>query len=185
MLDDQVRRAGARRCDDRVAGLERTDDGFVVTHETGPDETHRTRATRVVAASWGDTAYLDGLPVVEDRGSKSFVPADDEGRTEAAGLYAAGRLADRYHQAIVAAGDGARTGITVVHDADPEFYHDWVVPEGYFTNRGREAPKGCEEVDDAERARRERTSLAAIRPYLDEPRGDRPVPHPSLESGDD
>lgn len=181
MLDEQVTRAGVERRDDRVAGLDRTDDGFAVACEAGPDDAYELRATRVVAASWGDADYLDALPVVEARGSKSYVPADDEGRTEVTGLYAAGRLADRYHQAVVAAGDGARTGITVVHDADPEFYHDWTVPEGYFTNRGREVPPGCEEVTDAESARRERVSLAALRPYLDEPRGDEPTPNPSLE----
>jgi thioredoxin reductase len=182
MLDDQVRRTGVQRREARVHAVDPSDDGFVVACES--DDPDQLRATRVVAASWADTEYLGDLPAVEDRDSKSFVLADDEGRTKVDGLYAAGRLADRYHQAIVAAGDGARTGITVVHDADSEFYHDWVVPEGYFTNRGREVPMGCEEVDSKERAQRERASLDALAPYLSEARGDGPVSHPSLADED-
>ena len=182
MLDDQVRRTGVQRREARVHAVDPSDDGFVVACES--DDPDQLRATRVVAASWADTEYLGDLPAVEDRDSKSFVLADDEGRTKVDGLYAAGRLADRYHQAIVAAGDGARTGITVVHDADSEFYHDWVVPEGYFTNRGRGVPMGCEEVDSEERAQRERASLDALAPYLSEARGDGPVSHPSLADED-
>jgi thioredoxin reductase len=178
MLDEQVRRAGAVRRDERVTTVERAADGpgFRVVGETGA-----ARARRVVAASWADPGYLDGLAPTHESGGKRFVEADPDGRTAVEGLYAAGRLAERYHQAVVAAGDGARAGITLVADADPEFYRDWTVPEGYFTNRGREVPRGCEEVDDAERDRRERASLDALRPHLAGPRGDDPTPHPSLE----
>jgi thioredoxin reductase len=176
MLDEQVRRAGAVREEERVTAVERVDEGFRVVGDRGS-----ARARRVVAASWADPSYLDGLAPTHESGGKRFVDADADGRTPVEGLYAAGRLADRYHQAVVAAGDGARTGISLVADADPEFYRDWTVPEGYFTNRGREVPRGCEEIDDAERDRRERASLDALRPHLAAPRGDEPTPHPSME----
>jgi thioredoxin reductase len=180
MLDEQVRRAGADRRDGRVTAVVRDGDGFRVETEDGDE-----RARRVVAASWADADYLDGLPVaLRETGHKRFVEADRESHTGVEGLYAAGRLADRYHQAVVAAGDGARAGVSLVGDARPEFYRDWTVPEGYFTNRGREVPAGCEEVSEADRARRERESLAALRPHLAEPRGDAPETHPSLRDGD-
>jgi hypothetical protein len=105
---------------------------------------------------------------------------DDAGHTAVDGLYAAGRLAEQYHQAIVAAGHGSQVGITVVEDADPDFYHDWVTPEGYFTNRDREVPKGCEEISEDERQRRARRAHERLRTYLDEWEDETPVPHPSF-----
>jgi glycine/D-amino acid oxidase-like deaminating enzyme len=142
-------------------------------------------AERVIATSWSDASYLD--PVGADlraAGSKTYVEDDGHGRTSVEGLYAAGRLAERYHQAIVAAGDGAETAITLIHDAEVPFYHDWVAPEGYFTDRGREVPPGCEEVSETERRARERESLAAMQEYLAEPHGERQRTHPSLVDDD-
>ncbi|SDY14257.1 FAD-binding protein [Halopenitus persicus] len=142
-------------------------------------------AERVIATSWSDASYLD--PVGADlraAGSKTYVEDDGHGRTSVEGLYVAGRLAERYHQAIVAAGDGAETAITLIHDAEVPFYHDWIAPEGYFTDRGREVPPGCEEIAETERRARERESLAAMREYLAEPHGERQRTHPSLVDDD-
>jgi len=151
--------------------------GFAVHHDGGDALT----ATYVVAASWSDPSYLDGLDVsLVQRGSKQFVGVDDLGRTDVDGLYAAGRLAKQYHQAVVAAGHGAQVAITLIEDSDRPFYHDWVVPEGYFTDRDREVPPGCEEIDEAERRRREDESRAAIRESVADPHPDEPTMHPSV-----
>lgn len=137
-------------------------------------------ARRVVAASWADASYLDGLDVdTRDAGSKVYVGTDATGRTDVPGLYAAGRLAEQYHQAVVAAGHGAQAAVSLLHDAGP-FYHDWVAPAGYFTDRGRDVPPGCEEIDEAERRRRERESMAVMRSYFEEPHPGRQRTHPSL-----
>ncbi|NHN42325.1 NAD(P)/FAD-dependent oxidoreductase [Halorubellus sp. JP-L1] len=138
---------------------------------------------RVIAASWSDASYLPAAVAAETRGTKAFVEVDADGRTSVGGIYAAGRLADQYHQAIVCAGHGATVGVTVVHDSDEAFYHDWVVPEGYFTGRGREVPPGCEEIDDAERLERDAAAREANATYtvaLD----DDPVMHPSVRDTD-
>jgi thioredoxin reductase len=179
MLLAQVEGAGARVVEARVEAVRHADgdDGFGV--ET--DGATR-RAERVVAASWSDSSYLSGLDVArEERGSKTFVRADPDGRTGLTGLYAAGRLAERYHQTVVAAGDGARTALTLVHDSAEPFYHDWVVPEGYFTGRGREVPPGCEEIDESERRRRERESVEVMGAYFDGPHPGEPTMHPAVE----
>ena len=107
------------------------------------------RADFVICASWADTDYLAGCSDVGliERGSKTYVDVDDRGATDVDGLYAAGRVAGTHHQAIVAAGDGATVGLSVIEDSEVPFYHDWVVPEGYFTDRDREVPPGCEEID--------------------------------------
>ena len=179
LLAEQAGEAGATRREATVTEVTRADDGFVV--ETENDDRYRTEC--VVAATKNEVSYLndiDGVGVIE-RG-KAFVDVDERGRTGVDGLYAAGRLAEKPHQAIVCAGHGAEVGVTILEDDDRPFYHDWVAPEGYFTDRGRDLPPGCEEIDEAERREREDTSLAVMRDRFAEPHPDNQVTHPSLQN---
>ncbi|QLG62905.1 FAD-dependent oxidoreductase [Halorarum salinum] len=177
MLRDQAGRNGAELVGGTVEDLAGTEGEFVATLSDGRTVT----AARVVAASWSDADYLDGLGVeIRDAGSKRYVAVDGVGRTSVAGVYVAGRLAEKYHQAVVAAGHGAEAGITLVHDAEVPYYHDWVAPEGYFTDRGREVPPGCEEIDAGERDHREAESRETMREYFAEPHDQRQRTHPSL-----
>jgi thioredoxin reductase len=177
LLGEQAERAGCRRVEARVAGVEQTEEGFAV--ETAAGERYRTEY--VVAATKNAVGYLDvdGVGII-DRG-KAFVDTDERGRTGVDGLYAAGRLAGKPHQAAVCAGHGAEVGVTILEDDGRPFYHDWVAPEGYFTDRGRPLPPGCEEIDGAERREREARSLATMRERFAEPHPDDQVTHPSLE----
>lgn len=188
-MADQAERAGCESRKAEVTAVRRPDDagrdadenpGFVT--ETADGESVESRY--VVAATKNATDYLEPLGALElvDRG-KTFVSTDEKGRTDVPGLYAAGRLAGKPHQAIVAAGHGAEVAVTLLEDDDRPFYHDWVAPERYFTGRGREVPPGCEEITDAERERREADSLDVMRGYFAEARADRPEQHPSV--GDD
>jgi thioredoxin reductase len=179
LLGEQAERNGVDRREAEVVDLRRPDpDGFAV--DLADDDT--VRATFVICASWADTGYLEDVDGVglTDRGSKTFVDVDERGYAGVDGLYAAGRIAETHHQAVVAAGHGATVGLSVIEDSDVPFYHDWVAPEGYFTDRDREVPPGCEEIDEAERQRREAESLAAIRDAFEDPHPDEPTPHPSL-----
>jgi hypothetical protein len=181
MLREQAERNGVDLLAGTVTSVAGVEGDFVATPSTGETLT----AARVVAASWSDADYLDDLGVdVRDAGSKRYVVVDAVGRTSVPGVYAAGRLAERYHQAVVAAGHGAETGITVVHDADVPFYHDWVAPEGYFSDRGREVPPGCEEIDAAEQARRQAESRETMRAFFAEPHPASQRTHPSLVDDD-
>ena len=62
--------------------------------------------------------------------------------------------------------------------------HDKIVatgrPGGYFTDRGRELPPGCEEIDEAERRDREVRSLDVMAERFVEPHPDEQQTHPSL-----
>ncbi|WP_276271482.1 FAD-binding protein [Haloarcula litorea] len=175
----QARRAGAWFTDGRVQRVSEAEGGGGFEVLVADGETYE--PDYVIAASWADSTYLEGLDVdFVDRGSKQFVGADDAGRTDVEGLYAAGRLSEQHHQAIVAAGHGAQVGLTLIRDSDVDFYHDWTAPEGYFTDRGREVPPGCEEIDEAERQRREEESLEVMRRYFEEPMPGEPSTHPSL-----
>ncbi len=177
MTAEQAEEAGCERRDGEVTAVARSGDGFVV--ETADE---RRRARHVIAATKNETDYLAGLEglVVVDRG-KTFVDADERGRTGVEGLYAAGRLAGKPHQAVVCAGHGAEVAVTLLEDDDVPFYHDWVTPEGYFTDRGREVPPGCEEIHGARRRERARRSRAAMRERFAEPHPERQETHPSLE----
>ena len=181
LLGEQAENAGADRLDaraTRVAAVDADDARFAVT--TDGDDRLRTR--HVVAATKNEVGYLDGIDGVGilDRG-KAYVDVDERGRTGVDGLYAAGRLAEKPHQAAVCAGHGAEVAVTLLEDDDAPFYHDWVAPEGYFTDRGREVPPGCEEIGEAERREREAASLEAARERFAEPHPDPQETHPSLE----
>jgi thioredoxin reductase (NADPH) len=180
LLTEQSERNGARIEDGRVAGLE-VDDPFRLSLDDG--DRSEFRADYVIVASWADTAYLESIEMIEllDRGSKTYVDVDECGRTAVDGLYAAGRIAKKAHQTVVCAGHGAEVAVTLVEDSEIPFYHDWVVPEGYFTDRGREVPPGCEEIDEDERKRRERASRARMQAAFETPHPDEPATHPSLE----
>ena len=181
LMGEQADRAGCDRREGRVVDLWQSADGFVAETEDG-----RTLvASSVVAATKNTVDFLADIDGVEtlDRG-KSFVNTDDRGRTGVAGLYAAGRLAAQPHQAIIVAGHGATVGVTLVEDSDTEFYHDWVTPEGYFTDRGRDLPPGCEEIDDEERGSREAESLAVMQERFTEPHPDGPQQHPSVDESE-
>ena len=55
------------------------------------------------------------------------------------------------------------------------------MPDGYFTDRSRNLPPGCEEIDDRERVSRENASLAVMRDRFSDPHPDEQETHPSLE----
>ena len=177
LLGEQAEETGATRHEAAVTGVMRTDDGFVV----GTNEDGRYHTEYVVAATKNEGGYLDGVDGVGviERG-KAFVDVDERSRTGVEGLYAAGCLAEKPHQAIVCAGHGAEVGVTILEDDDRLFYHDWVVPEGYFTDRGRDLPPGCEEIDDEERERRESNSLTVMQDRFAEPHPDEQETHPSF-----
>lgn len=177
LLREQTEQAGCKHHDAEVAALERRTEGFLV--ETAAGEQFHTQY--VIAATKNTTSYLteiDGVGII-DRG-KTFVDTDERGRTGVDGLYAAGRLAEKSHQAIVCAGHGAEVAITLLEDDDRPFYHDWVAPDGYFTDRGRDLPPGCEEIDESERRHRETEAIDTMRERFDDLHPAHQQTHPSL-----
>lgn len=181
LTHEQAGRNGCSFADGRVTRISETDGGFALRVESAAGE-QTVDAEFVVCASWSDPSYLDGLDIgLVARGSKTYVDVDEFGRTGVDGLYAAGRIAEKPHQTVVAAGHGAEVAVTLLEDDDGPFYHDWSAPDLYFTGRGRDLPPGCEEIDETERRKREEESLAVMREYFAEPRTDEPEQHPSVE----
>ncbi|TSD15635.1 thioredoxin reductase [Haloglomus irregulare] len=182
LLAEQAGEAGAAFLDGRVTALDAGDgDEHHAVRVERPGEDRVLTAPTVVAASWSDASYLDGSGVVLlERGSKTYVETDDCGRTAVDGLYAAGRLAGKAHQAVVCAGHGAEVGLAILEDGGRPYFYDWVAPEGYFTERGREVPPGCEEIPQAEWEARERAARERMREAFADPHPGEPTMHPSV-----
>ncbi len=178
LMSEQAERAGCRFVDAEVTRLDSGDEGFTVHTASGS----RWSSEYVIAATKNEVSYLEHLEDVEilDRG-KLFVATDGEGRTDVEGLYIAGRMARKPHQAIVAAGHGAEVAVRLLEDDETPFYRDWVAPERYFTGRDREVPPGCEEIDRAEQRRREQEAIETMAPYFEEPYPEPPEQHPSVD----
>lgn len=178
MGKDQATRSGADYVEDTVTAVEQDGDGFAVETQ----EHDAITCQYVISASWANVFHLEELGVeTYDSGSKTFVETDDHGRTNIDGIYAAGRITDQYHQTIINAGHGADVAVTLLEEHDPDFYHDWVAPEGYFTGRGREVPDGIEEIPEEERLRREREAIDVMQDYFSEPFPETPRMHPSVK----
>ena len=178
LLSEQARSAGTDWLEERVSEVAETADGFAIT--TAAAEVYH--SSTVIVATKNDVTFLsniEGIGIIE-RG-KTFLDVDDRGRTGVKGLYAAGRVAEKPHQVAVCAGHGAEVAITILEDDERPFYHDWVAPEGYFSDRGRDIPPGCEEIDADERNEREATSLTVMQERFSEPHPDAQETHPRLE----
>ena len=178
LMAEQADRAGADHIQATVTTVTETEEGFTIETDAGD----QIQSRYVVAATKNEVGYLeavDGLGII-DRG-KAFVDVDERGRTGVDGLYAAGRLAEKPHQAIVCAGHGAEVAVTILEDDERPFYHDWVVPDGYFTDRGRDLPPGCAEIDAGERQKREAESIETMQARFAETHPDEQETHPSLK----
>lgn len=177
MIRTQASRAGCGFRDGSVEMMDTTDNGFVISIDGGEE----LRSPKVIVATKNAIDFLEHIDDIEfiDRG-KSFIETDRHGRTGIDGLYAAGRIAEKPHQAVVAAGHGAEVAVALLEDSECPFYHDWVTPDGYFTARDREVPPGCEEIDEDARQRRESESLRVTKEYFESPYPGSPEQHPSV-----
>ncbi|SFG08972.1 Pyridine nucleotide-disulphide oxidoreductase [Halopelagius inordinatus] len=165
LLHDHAEEAGCEVVSDLVESVEVTDDpeGFAVeTQESG-----RVTARRVVAATRYDGEYMRGLDddaemfVTHDHGGEEHEHFDREyserdGTTPVDGLYVASPAEEADHQAILAAGRGARVGLTVVADARrgdgyPDAvarHYDWVRREAELDDEWRSRDRWREWFDD-------------------------------------
>jgi thioredoxin reductase (NADPH) len=182
LMRDQAEGAGCEWHDREIVDVDRHPDGGFVVKPDGEDRwIHRT--DHLVVATPGRTDYLNELPVktyTED--GSTFVESTPAGRTDVDCLYVAARLAGKPLQAVVAAGHGAEVALSVLKDADVTFAFDWSVPEGYFTDRGRDIPPGVEEISAKQRREREQRSLEEMTERFADSHPSDPDPHPDLQS---
>ncbi len=132
---EQAKLVGCEIRDEMVETVERADDGndrFRIRTIQGTE----IGANRVVAASAYDDDYLAAF-------ADELTDVERDGRTAVDGLYLTGTLGDdAEHQAIVSAGDGARTALALIRDVRHEdeerwkgladYYYDWAVEPGRY-----------------------------------------------------
>ncbi|MDS0293737.1 NAD(P)/FAD-dependent oxidoreductase [Halogeometricum luteum] len=167
LMHDHAEEAGCDVVADLVESVEPLDDGgeprgFVVRTQEGRTVTAR----RVVAAARYDGEYMRGLNdedamfethehdgETHEHFDKSY--ADEDGTTPVEGLYVAAPYETGY-QASMAAGRGARVGITVVEDARrdrgvPEAlanHYDWMRRERELTEEWADRDRWREYIHD-------------------------------------
>lgn len=147
LMHDHAEEAGCELVPDVVESVERTDDGkgFLVE----PQEGDLVTARRVVAATRYDGKYMRGLDdaamfetyehdgETHEQFDRSY--ADMNGKTAVTGLYAASPSEETDHQAIIAAGRGARVGLLLIKDVRKERGYPAAVADQYdWMRRGAE-----------------------------------------------
>lgn len=116
---EQAQRFGARFVDADVSSVEPRGDGFVV-HGADADMA----ATFVVLASNKSTELARALGLPLGGHGEKFITVDAQGETAIPGLYAIGRITGIPSQAVISAGDGAKTAIALIQKIRGQYYVD-------------------------------------------------------------
>jgi thioredoxin reductase (NADPH) len=120
----QAEKAGATWIKGDVTGLERRDDGVVLT--TGDGQTIEARDVLLATGANLDLARAAGIETragTEPRIAE-VIATDAEGRTSVSGVWAAGVAAGQSVHTIITAGDGARVAINIISSQKGERWVD-------------------------------------------------------------
>lgn len=115
----QAEHFGARFVEADVTAIERRGDGFLV--HAGDDEF---ASTFVVLASNKSTELARALGLSLGGFGDKFVGVDAQGETAIPGLFAVGRITGIPSQAVISAGDGAKTAIALIQKIRGQYYVD-------------------------------------------------------------
>jgi thioredoxin reductase len=120
----QAEKAGAEWKKADVTGLERRDDGFVLTTSDGG--TVEAREVLIASGASLDLARTAGLDLRPGREPRiaEVIATDADGRASVPGVWAAGVAAGVSVHTIVTAGDGARVAINIVSGQKGERFVD-------------------------------------------------------------
>ena len=115
----QAARFGVRFVDADVTGVEPRAGAFVV--RGGQEEL---TSTFVVLASNKSTELARVLGLALGGFGEKFISVDAHGETAIPGLYAIGRITGIPSQAVISAGDGAKTAIALIQKIRGQYYVD-------------------------------------------------------------
>jgi thioredoxin reductase (NADPH) len=115
----QGRRFGVTFCDQDVTSVERAEGGFAVRAGEGDYG-----STYFVLASNKRTDLAKQLGLALGGFGNKFVAVDGEGQTAIEDCYAVGRITGHPSQAVISAGDGARTAIALIQRIRGQYYVD-------------------------------------------------------------
>jgi thioredoxin reductase len=115
----QAERFGARFVDADVTAIERRGDLFLVRAGQG-----ELTSTFVVLASNKSTDLARAMGLSLGGFGDKFIGVDAHGETTISGLYAVGRITGIPSQAVISAGDGAKTAIALIQKIRGQYYVD-------------------------------------------------------------
>ncbi|MFN8636732.1 MAG: pyridine nucleotide-disulfide oxidoreductase [Chloroflexota bacterium] len=111
---EQAEKAGATWMKADVTGLEKRDDGFVLTTEGG----ETVEAREVLLTLGGNLALAKAAGIETKAGTEpriaEVIAVDGEGRASVPGVWAAGVVAGQSVHTIITAGDGARVAVNII-----------------------------------------------------------------------
>ncbi len=120
----QAAKFGAEVVSGKVTDVAKGDQGFTVTTESGGSYT----ASHVIIATGISTELAGQIGVNLKDGTepriKTVIDADSEGKTNVAGVWAAGTAAGVSVHTIITAGDGAKVAINVISELNGARYVD-------------------------------------------------------------
>ena len=115
----QVQRFGATFVEEDITSVTGRNGGFAVS--VGDREYE---STYLVLASNKRTDLALKLRLALGGFGNKFVAVDADGQTAVAGCYAVGRITGHPSQAVISAGDGAKTAISLIQKVRGEYYID-------------------------------------------------------------
>jgi thioredoxin reductase (NADPH) len=123
----QALKFGAELVQGKVVSIEKTADGFKIVTEEGSFAAQHVILATGVSVDLAETIGVKTKEGVEPR-IKTVVDVDSSGKTNVAGIWAAGTAAGVSVHTIITAGDGAKVAINVISEINGERYvdHDMV-----------------------------------------------------------
>lgn len=119
----QAQKFGAELVQGKVTAIVKNGDGFQLTTENGSYEARHVILATGLSVDLAESAGLATKPGTEPR-IKTVFDVDANGKTNVAGIWAAGTAAGVSMHTIITAGDGAKVAINVISELNGARYVD-------------------------------------------------------------
>jgi thioredoxin reductase (NADPH) len=119
----QAAKFGAELIKDKAVELNKSGEGFQVVTESGSYEAKHVILATGVSVDLAEKAGVTTKPGTEPR-IKTVIAADQAGKTNINGIWAAGTAAGVSVHTIITAGDGAKVAINAISELNGERYVD-------------------------------------------------------------
>ncbi|MDO3409410.1 FAD-dependent oxidoreductase [Saccharibacillus sp. CPCC 101409] len=120
----QAQKFGAELVREQAVSIEQSGEGFKIDTESGAS--YEAKHVILATGALTDLAAKSGVETTDgtEPRIKTVVAVDAAGRTNIAGIWAAGTVAGVSVHAVITAGDGAKTAVNVISELNGERYVD-------------------------------------------------------------
>lgn len=119
----QAAKFGAELVTGKVTNIEKTGEGFKIETDEGSYEAQHIILATGLSVELAQKIGVNTKDGMEPR-IKTIVDADSSGKTNVAGIWAAGTVAGVSMHTIITAGDGAKVAINIISEINGERYVD-------------------------------------------------------------